>query len=124
MSDRSRLIFKLSNMSENLMTAKVLGHRARVTLGYGEYVKDFGRLWKALKMEVKSSFLVSNEEPGIITTDADISSSYIYVMTTIIMDLDKYIDQSGEYKANTDLLQLHINASTHSLRKYLRGRLA
>jgi hypothetical protein len=124
LSDQSRLIVRFKNLSEDLITAKTLGHMARVIVGYGERVKEFGKMWNAMKMEVKSGFLVSNDEPGIITTDAEVSEGYIYVTVPLILDLDKYLDPAGEYKANLDLLQLHISSVVYSLRKYLRGRLS
>lgn len=120
MEEKHRLIFRLTNLSENLTTAKVLGHRANVIIGYGEPVKDAAKLWQTLKSEVKSSFLV-NDEPGVITTDADIGAGYIYAQVPLILDLDPYFDE--HYDIDYVMLRSHINATVHSLKKYLQGRL-
>lgn len=121
LSTRERLIFRLTNMSENLVTAKVLGRHAQVVIGYGEPVKDASRLFQTLKSEIKSS-LLDTGEPGVITTDADITSGYIYAQVPLILDLDDYF--RGGYEIEYLLLRKHIGATVHSLQKYLRGRLA
>lgn len=118
---RQRLIFQLQNLSEALVTAKVLGRRARVTIGYGENVQNTGAVWSALKAEMKSGFLDATE-PGVITCDADLAASYIYVQVPLILDLDQYF--SDGWKVNYQLLQNHIYATTQALSKYLRGRLS
>jgi hypothetical protein len=118
---RQRLIFQLQNLSEQLVTAKVLGRRARVTIGYGEHVQNTGAVWSALKAEMKSGFLDATE-PGVITCDADLTASYIYVQVPLILDLDQYF--SDDWKVNYQVLQNHIYATTQALAKYLRGRLS
>ncbi|MCU0490233.1 MAG: hypothetical protein MUD01_01400 [Chloroflexaceae bacterium] len=121
MPTKNRMIFQLTNQSENLIAAKVLGRYGDVVIGYGERVNNAGTLYQTLKSELKSQFLDSGE-PGVITTDADISSGYIYVQVPLILDLDVYF--TGQYEVNYALLRQHINATIHSLQKYLRGRLA
>jgi len=123
LSDGTRLIFRLTNLSEDLTQAKVLGHVANVTIGYGEKVRDLGKIWQAFKAEVKSTFLIT-DEPGIITCDADLTGGYIYAQIPLIFNLDNYLDKDHTYRADVDLLQLHINSTVHSLRKYLKGRLS
>jgi len=123
LSDGTRLIFRLTNLSEDLTQAKVLGHVANVTIGYGEKVRDPGKIWQAFKAEVKSAFLIT-DEPGIISCDADLTGGYIYAQIPLIFNLDNYLDKDHTYRADVDLLQLHINATVHSLKKYLKGRLS
>lgn len=118
---KQRVIFELRNLSEDLLSAKVLGRRARVIIGYGCQVQNFGALWQTLKAEMKSSF-VDSGEPGVITCDADMSSGYIYAQVPLLFDLDQYF--GGNYQINYQLLQHHINATVHSLAKYLQGRLS
>ncbi|HLM59242.1 MAG TPA: hypothetical protein VK308_00430 [Pyrinomonadaceae bacterium] len=117
---RRRLLFQLHNLSEALETAKVLGRRARIVIGYGEFVQNVGAIWSALRSEFKSGFLDA-AEPGVITTDADLPTGYIYVQVPLILNLDKYFGQN--YAVNTELLQRHIQATVASLSKYLRGRI-
>lgn len=117
---RQRIIFRLSNLSEDLVTAKVLGRRARVVVGYGQMVQNVGALWQMFKAEVKSGFIDQNE-PGIITCDADIETGYLYVQVPLILDLDAYF--GANYEVNNALLQQHVGATVTSLAKYLNGRL-
>jgi hypothetical protein len=107
-------------MSEDLETAKVLGHHARVVIGHGERVQNVGVIFQALKSEIKSTFLDAGE-PGVMTVDADLAAGYIYVQIPLILDLDVYF--SGSYDINYPLLRQHIAATVHSLQKYLRGRI-
>jgi hypothetical protein len=117
---KQRLIFQLTNLSEDLVSAKVLGRHARVVIGYGQMVNNAGAIFQALKAEVKSGFLDA-AEPGIITCDADLTSGYIYVQVPLILDLDQYF--MSDHQVKYPLLQQHIAAVVHSLAKYLRGRL-
>jgi hypothetical protein len=118
---KQRIIYELTNLSENLVNAKVLGRRARVVIGYGQMVNNAGALWQALKAEFKSGFL-DPAEPGVITCDADLQSGYIYVQVPLLINLDQYF--SDGYQVNYNLLQQHISATIHSLAKYLQGRLS
>lgn len=121
LSTKQRLIYQLTNLSENLVDAKVLGRRARVVIGYGQMVNNTGAIFQAMKAEFKSGFL-DPVEPGVITCDADLASGYIYVQVPLLIDLDQYF--AAGYQVNYQLLQQHITATVHSLAKYLNGRLA
>lgn len=121
LSNKQRIIFRLTNWSEDLMTAKVLGRKAQVVIGYGQQVSNIGPLWQLLKAEIKSSFIIDNDEPGIITCDADMASGYVYAQVPLIFDLDRYFVAKNQ--VNYELLLTHINATLHSLSKYLQGRL-
>lgn len=117
---KERFIFRLKNMSEDMVTAKVLGYLAHVTIGYGSPVQNAAKLWETLKSEIKSSFIDTNE-PGAITTDADITSGYIYAQVPLIMNLGVYF--GDHYEVKYDVLQKHIHSTIHVLRKYLQGRM-
>ena len=121
-SSGNRIIFRLKHTTGTLLSSKVLGHEAQVTVGYGERVRDFGRVWKAIRQEMKGGY-VKQAEPGIITVDGDISSQYIYVLVGMIWDLDDYLDPDDPYVVRYPKLTEDIGASMHALRKYLRGRL-
>jgi hypothetical protein len=121
LNTRQRLIFQLQNLSEDIVTAKVLGRRGRITIGYGEYVQNVSTIWSALRSEFKSGFLDATE-PGVITTDADLTSGYIYVQVPLILSLDQYF--GANYQVNHQLLQSHIHATVSALSKYLRGRIS
>ncbi|OQY47873.1 MAG: hypothetical protein B6242_03920 [Anaerolineaceae bacterium 4572_78] len=117
---KKRLIFQLTNLTEDIVSAKVLGKHARVVIGYGQMISNVGKIWQAFKAEVKSG-LLDKGEPGVITFDADVTSGYIYAQVPLILDLEQYFE--GKYKINHPLLEKHISAVTHSLAKYLAGRL-
>ena len=117
---KQRLIFQLTNLSEDLVSAMVLGRVARVVVGYGMMVQNAGAIWQAFKAEVKSGFLDA-AEPGVMTVDADIATGYLYVQVPLLLDVDQYV--APGYQVNHGLLQQHIMATVHSLAKYLRGRL-
>jgi hypothetical protein len=117
---KQRIIFQLTNLTEDLVSAKVLGRHARAVIGYGQMVNNVGSIFQALKAEVKSGFLDATE-PGIITCDADLTSGYIYVQVPLILDLDQYF--LSDYHVKYPILQQHIGAVIHSLSKYLRGRM-
>lgn len=117
---KQRLIFRLENMSEDLITAKVLGRNGRIVIGYGERVQNTAALWQTLKQEVKSAYLDA-AEPGVITADADISSGYLYVQIPLILNLEPYF--KGEYSIDYTLLRQHVTATVQALQKYLRGRI-
>lgn len=121
LNSRQRLIFQLQNLAEDLVTAKVLGRRARIVIGYGEYVQNVSTIWSALKSEFKSGFLDATE-PGVITTDADLASGYIYVQVPLILNIDQYF--GANYQVNIQLMQTHIGATVQALAKYLRGRIS
>ena len=118
---KQRIIFRLENLSEDLVQAKVLGRRARVVIGYGEQVSNTTALWSTLKAEMKSGML-DQSEPGVITCDADLAANYLYVQVPLILDLDQYFE--GDYKVNYQLIRSHLHATVNSLAKYLLGRIA
>lgn len=118
----SRIIFQLTHHGESLLTSQVLGHQASVTIGYGERVKDFGAVYKAVKQEIKGGY-IQQAEPGIITVDGDFSSQYIYVEVGMIWDINEYLNPDNPYQVNYPKLTEHVQATVHALRKYLHGRL-
>lgn len=122
LQDHTRLVFRLHHLAEDLTVAKVQGHLADVSIGYGEKTGDLGAIWSTLKAEMKSMF-VMQAEPGIMTFDADLTGGYIYGQIGLLLDLDDYIEVST-FQVDLPKLQSHIGSVVHSLQKYLRGRLA
>lgn len=118
---KQRVIFQLAHRTGNTIAAKTLGHHASVTMGYGEYVQNAQSVWQALKSEVKSGFLDVGE-PGVMTVDADLTTSYVYVQIELLLDLAPYFGDN--YSVNYPVLQQHLAAVRQALAKYLRGRLA
>ncbi len=118
---KHRLIFELTNLTEDMVSARVLGRHARVVIGYGQMVNNVKAAWQILKAEFKSGFLDATE-PGVITCDADLDTGYVYAQVPLLLDLDQYFGQG--YQVNYALLQQHLNATAQSLSKYLSGRLS
>lgn len=121
MEDHSRMIVRLTHLTGDLTTATVQGHRASVVIGYGERVRNFGKIWQAVKAEYKSG-LISRDSPGSISVDGDMTSQYVYVQVRLYLKIDDYVDH--EYDINYARLGEHLGATVHALRKYLRGRFA
>ncbi len=121
LGEGDRIIVRFTHLTPDLATAKVLGQRASVVVGYGEKVKNFTSVWKALKAEYKSGFL-TGDTPGTISVDGDMKSQYVYVQVPLFLCLDDYVSRA--YDIDYPRLQEHLGSSVHALRKYLRGRFA
>ncbi len=121
MQEGSRVIYQLRHLAHSPAEAKVLGHIASVTIGYGERSANAGRLWNALKAEFKSGYIQS-AEPGTITIDADMESGYIYGQVDMYWNISDYVD--AHYQANLAKLTEHIAVTINALRKFLHGRMA
>jgi hypothetical protein len=119
LSDKSRLIFRLTHLTASHTVAKIIGHKASVVVGYGERVSNITKVMSAVQAEYKSGF-IQNAEPGTITVDGDLAAGYVYVQIDLTWTIDHYVDRN--YKIDYPKLSSHIRASTHALRKYLRGR--
>lgn len=120
LQSRERMTFRLRHMTPDLATAKVTGQLANVTIGIGKPVSDVGKLWSTLKQEMKSAFL-SEEEPGIVTLDADMTSGYLYAQVPLIWKLSDYFE--AEVVPNHELIASHIYCCELALEKYLDGRI-
>jgi len=120
MQESSRLIYQLRHLAHSPAEAKVLGHIASVTIGYGERSTNAGRLWNALKAEFKSGYIQS-AEPGTITIDADMESGYIYGQVDLYWNISDYVD--AQYQTDYPKLTEHIAVTINALRKYLHGRM-
>jgi hypothetical protein len=116
----ARLLFRLTHLTGSLAVAKVLGQRASVVVGYGERVQNVARVFSAIQAEMKSSYL--SPEPGTITVDGDLNSGYVYCQVDLLLDIEAYVGR--DYAIDHAALSSHVGATTHALRKYLRGRFA
>jgi hypothetical protein len=117
----ARVALVLDHLTPDVGSAKVLGQRARIQLGYGQRVPNFGQVGRALRQEMASTFVVS-PEPGRVTFDADLSSGFVYCQVDLLWELDRYVDDSMDVDA--DLLRKHLAATVHTLRKFLQLRFA
>lgn len=120
MEEHTRIIYQLHHLARSPAEAKILGHVASVTIGYGERVSNLGRIWGAVKAEYKSGYLQS-AEPGTVTIDVDLESGYIYAQIDLYWNITDYVDD--HYVTDHAKLGAHIGASIHALRKYLHGRI-
>jgi hypothetical protein len=121
LSDRARIIVRLTHLTGSLAVSKVLGQRMSAVIGYGERVSNIGKIWSALQAEMKSSY-IQDAEPGTITVDGDMASGYVYCQVDLYLDIDDYV--SRDYSIDYPRLSTHVGSVTHALRKYLRGRFA
>lgn len=120
-TDNSRLIYELERITTELTETRVLGQLARVTIGYGEKSANIARVLDTIKQEMKTAF-VDKSEPGIITFDAEVSAGYIYATVTLIMNIADYNKDNKIGNIDYEKLDYHIEATVHSLKKYLHGR--
>jgi hypothetical protein len=119
LTDRSRILFRLTHLTPSLAVSKVLGQRASVVIGYGERIGNIAKVFTAIQSEMKSSFL-KEADPGTITVDGDLNSGYVYCNVDLFLDIDAYV--SRDYRVDHAKLSTHVAGTVHALRKYLRGR--
>lgn len=117
--DQSRVYYQVRHLTPTVESAKTLGNRVGIVVGYGERTNDFGRIWSAIKQEYRSGLLAS-AEPGTITFDADMNTGYIYVQVDMFWRIDDYVLDG--FKTDPKRLDRDLDATMHSLRRYLRGR--
>ena len=117
----ARVALRLDHLTPDVGSAKLLGQQARIEVGYGERIPNFGQVGRALRQEVASNFIVSTE-PGRVSFDADLSSGFVYCEVDLLWELDRYVDEALDIDA--DLLKLHLASMVHTLRKFLRLRFA
>jgi hypothetical protein len=121
MQDHSRIITRVTHLTGSLAISKVLGQRASLIVGYGEKVAAIGKVMSAVNAEMKSTFL-QNADPGTVTVDGDLTTGYVYCQVDLYLSIDDYV--ARDYTIDYSKLTTHIGATTHALRKYLRGRFA
>lgn len=117
---RSRVTMALTHLTRDVTTARAVGQRASLVVGYGEPIKSFGRVFGAMSQEAKSGYL-GRAEPGIVTFDADTESQYLYTQVDLYLAINEYVDD--DFEVDYDKLGAHVGATIHALRKFLRGRL-
>ncbi len=117
--NRARVTMAMTHLTRDVTTAKAVGQRASLVVGYGEPIKSFGRVLNAIHQETKSGYL-GRAEPGIVTFDADSESQYLYAQVDLYLAIDEYVDEL--FVIDYAKLGAHVGATVHALRKFLRGR--
>lgn len=117
----ARVTVTLQHLTPDLASANVLGHRARLEVGYGERLGNAGQIGQALRSEVASTFIAA-PEPGTVTFDADISSGYVYASVDVLVEPDRYVDDA--LSVDHDLLRRHIASLVHTMRTFVHTRFA
>lgn len=117
----ARVTITLTHLTPDLASAQVIGHRARLDVGYGERVANAGQIRQALRSEIASAF-VATPEPGNVVFDADISSGYVYASIDVLIEPEKYVNDALE--VDHDLLRRHIASLVHTMRTFVRTRFA
>lgn len=117
--DRARITMAVTHLTRDVTTAKAVGQRASLVVGYGEPIKSFGKVLGAMRQEAKSGYL-GRAEPGIVTFDADSESQYLYAQIDLYLAIDEYVDDA--FTVDYDKLGAHVGATVHALHKFLRGR--
>ncbi|WCO66608.1 hypothetical protein PO878_19095 [Iamia majanohamensis] len=115
----ARVTVALQHLTPGLADAKVVGHRANLTVGYGERLGNAGQIGQALRTEVASSF-VATPEPGTVSFDADISSGYVYASIDLYLEPERYV--GDDLVVDHDLLRRHVAALVHTMRTFVHTR--
>ncbi len=121
LEDKSRIVVRLTHLTASLSVSKILGQRASAVIGYGEKIGNISKIMSAIQAEMKSGY-IRDPEPGTITVDGDMGSGYVYCQVDLFVNIDDYV--ARDYTIDFPKLTTHIGATTHALRKYLRGRFA
>jgi len=119
LGDKSRVYFRVTHLTPNVVAAKVQGHLVSIVAGYGEFVDSFATIWGALKAEYRSG-LIQTAEPGTITVDGDMDTRYVYVQVDMYWNAGDYVGE--DWRVQYDKLGVDVDATLHVLKKYLRGR--
>jgi len=118
--DQSRIVFRLSHLTEDLAVARVRGHLGSVVLGYGRPVVDAAATWRAIAANNANVFAPGGE-PGTVGFDADLAAGYLYAEVLLIMDLDRYI--GPDLRVDLPVFASHLDGVVACLRRCLDGRL-
>lgn len=121
LTDHSRLLFRLTHLSEDVTVARVQGHLGHVVFGYGERAPSFTQAALKLRAETTSLF-AGSIEPGVVSFAADKGSGYVYAQISLLLDLGRYIRQ--DLGVELERLTADIESVVEGLRKVLRGRIA
>lgn len=118
-TDGSRTTMALNHLTPSPTEGEVLGHHARVVIGWGQRVVDASAAVSAVKDEMKSA-MVQSAEPGTVTVEADVASGYAYTQVDLIWAIEDYVNR--DWTVDHVALGRSMAAATHSLRKYWLGR--
>jgi hypothetical protein len=114
----SRLVCRVTYLTDTLPVAKVLGHRASVIFGYGEPdnacavdepLADPGRFG-----------LEGMPAPGTLVIRRDERSDYVYAKVELTLDISRFVHE--DYSVSTALLSEQIQVIIQALEAYLRHR--
>lgn len=115
----ARTTIALAHLTGDPASAEVLGHHARIEIGWGQRVAEAGQVVSAIKQELQGN-LIQTSEPGMVSIDGDVASGYAYTQIDLIWALEDFV--SPEYEVDHERLRRHIDAVVHSLQKYWYGR--
>lgn len=115
----ARTTIAMQHLTAAPAAAEVLGHHARMEIGWGQRVSSPSDVINAIKQEVKGA-LIQTVEPGTVTIDGDLSSGYAYTQIDLIWALEDFV--AKDYSVDHERLRSYIDAVVHSLQKYWYGR--
>jgi hypothetical protein len=116
---KARVTVALEHLTPDVASAKMIGHRASAIVGYGERVKEFGKVGQAVRQEVQSNFVLS-PEPGTVTFDADLSSGYVYAQIDLLLELDRYVAE--DLTVDHELLRRHLASVVYTMKTFIQSR--
>ena len=118
LENASRVIFRVSYLSDTLPVAKILGHRVSVIFGYGERIASPHVDTAAAELERFG--LEEMASPGTLILQADEHSGYLYAKLELTLNISEYVGEN--YAVDTPLLGSHVKTVISALRSYLNHR--
>ena len=118
LATQTRVLLRLTHLSESLAAARVHGHVASTLVGYGEPAAVDAV--KSLPPEATGAF-AETAEPGVVSFAADPASGYVYAQIGLILALDRYV--GADLRVDVDLFASHLSSVVEGLRTVLRARL-
>jgi hypothetical protein len=114
----SRLVYRVSYLTDTLPVAKVLGHRVSVVFGYGENLPNPVR---DLALDGASRFgLEDMPSPGTLVIAADEGSDYSYAKVELTLNISTYVNK--DYSVDTMVLGQDVRTTIGALKAYLCQR--
>jgi hypothetical protein len=114
----SRLVYRVTYLTDTLPVAKVMGHRASVIFGYGERLTDCAV--DVPLTEAERYGLEAMPAPGTLVLRGEEGTEYIYAKVELTLDISRFVH--GDYSVDTDLLAEHVRVTSEALQAYLRNR--
>ncbi|MGI9605481.1 MAG: GYF domain-containing protein [Acidimicrobiales bacterium] len=115
----SQITLGLEHLTPTAAEGEVLGHHARVEIGWGQRVADAAAAHAAVAEELSSGSM-GNAEPGSVKVEADAATGFAHTKVDLIWAIEDYV--ARDYTVDDEALRRSMAAALHALRSYWNGR--